>query len=207
MVCWIRGRRWSKEGVTMEETPLSHEEFPWNSSAFTPNKDWQGRWLSGIKGSPHPSISPSVIPFPFSPLVPSSGDKWIFWAGFRFPGLSHPPATVHGHGLLPYRFPRGNEMCWKPRNPISISFYPFILFDSRFKDCETLLHCLASEQIYILLHRSYFFPSVFMTMDSESERMRREINMYTWVKEITLLTKAASMSQLKTGPCSYAAHR
>lgn len=131
-----------------------------------------------VKGSPHPSIPLSVIPFPLSPPVPSSGCCELV-LGFLVASLGLPPAKVHGHGLLPYRFPRGNEMCWKPRNPISISFYPFILFDSRFKDCETFLHSLASEQIYILLHRSYFFPSVFMTMDSESERMKREINMYT----------------------------
>lgn len=41
------------------------------------HQDWQGGRLGGIKGSPDPSIPLSVIPFPFRPLLPSSGGNWM----------------------------------------------------------------------------------------------------------------------------------
>lgn len=199
MVCGIRGGRWGREGG---DPTVPHMEF----FSHHTHQEWM---VSRDKMIPT-SLNPSLY-HPFSLYTFSSGGNWMLRAGFGLPGchvwVTHLPKFTKVMVSFPTDFPGADEVCCKPRNPISISFYPFILFDSRSKDCETFLHCLASERIYILLHRSYFFPSVFMTMDSESEGIKREINMYTWEEEITLLTKAASMPQLKTGPCSYAAHR
>lgn len=93
-------------------------------------QDWQHGRLSGIKGSPHPSVPLSVTPFPFRPLLPSSGDNWVLWAGFRLCGccvLGHSPAKVHGPGLLPYRFPRGEWNVLETEKP-NINFLPSFYF-------------------------------------------------------------------------------